>query len=427
MMNLFKFYRRRLSSSYVASTKLSSPSWLLSRSWLFACAILLMTACSDPSSDGVLTIDVNRSDFKVDIPATGELEASNSTTVNVPMGLRGPQSLAWIMDNFSSVKAGDVVARMDGTRESFRLEMEELDYDRLGLDSQIQSQKDKTIDKTLNTDTKLTAEEQELADRFFSEDERVYTKIDIIDQMRNQDYLEAKMDFYGWGLDQHGSQAAAEQELIKLKQQGHKAKINRYSSNLKQMEIVAPHDGLFVAQPGWNGALPVAGDMMWSGMAIGLLPDTSKMQAKLYVLESEALGLAVGKPVTLYLDAYPELALTGELIQLDALAKAKEQDSPVNYFQITVSLDKTMVDIMQPGRQVNAMVHALDLHDVITVPNQALFQKSGEYWVYLKTSAGFKKQNVKLGNRSLNRTVITEGLQQGDTIALTTPPKRNRV
>lgn len=427
MMNLFKFSRRRLSLSYVASTKLSSPSWLLSRSSLFACAILLMTACSDPSSDGVLTIDVNRSDFKVDIPATGELEASNSITVNVPLGLRGPQSLAWIMDNFSSVKAGDVVARMDGTRESFRLELEELDYDRLGLDSQIQSQQDKTIDKNLNIDTKLTAEEQELADRFFSEDERVYTKIDIIDQMRNQDYLEAKMDFYGWGLDQHGSQAAAEQELIKLKQQGHKAKINRYSSNLKQMEIVAPHDGLFVAQPGWNGALPVAGDMMWSGMAIGLLPDTSKMQAKLYVLESEALGLAVGKPVTLYLDAYPELALTGELIQLDALAKAKEQDSPVNYFQITVSLDKTMVDIMQPGRQVNAMVHALDLHDVITVPNQALFQKSGEYWVYLKSSAGFKKQNVKLGNRSLNRTVITEGLQQGDTIALTTPPKRNRV
>ncbi|WP_420833493.1 efflux RND transporter periplasmic adaptor subunit [Shewanella pneumatophori] len=386
-----------------------------------------MTACSDPASEGVLTIDVNRSDFKVDIPAAGELEASNSTTVNVPMGLRGPQSLAWIMDNFSTVKAGDVVARMDGTRESFRLEMEELDYDRLGLDSQIQSQKDRTIDKTLTTDTKLTAQEQELAERFFSEDERVYTKIDIIDQMRNQDYLEAKMDFYGWGLSQHGSQAEAEQELIKLKQQGHKAKINRFSSNLKQMEIVAPHDGLFVAQPGWNGALPVPGDMMWSGMAIGLLPDTSKMQAKLYVLESEALGLAIGKPVTLYLDAYPELALSGTLTQLDALAKAKEQDSPVNYFEITVSLDKTMVEIMQPGRQINAMVHALDLEDVITVPNQALFQKSGEYWVYLKTSAGFKKQSVTLGNRSLNRTVITAGLKQGDTIALTTPPKRNRV
>lgn len=417
MMNIFNFDE--------CSFRLLAKPFI--RTGLLASTLLLMTACSDPASEGVLTIDVNRSDFKVDIPAAGELEASNSTTVNVPMGLRGPQSLAWIMDNFSTVKAGDVVARMDGTRESFRLEMEELDYDRLGLDSQIQSQKDKTIDKTLTTDTKLTAQEQDLAERFFSEDERVYTKIDIIDQMRNQDYLEAKMDFYGWGLSQHGSQAEAEQELIKLKQQGHKAKINRFSNNLKQMEIVAPHDGLFVAQPGWNGALPVPGDMMWSGMAIGLLPDTSKMQAKLYVLESEALGLAIGKPVTLYLDAYPELALSGTLTQLDALAKAKEQDSPVNYFEITVSLDKTMVEIMQPGRQINAMVHALDLEDVITVPNQALFQKSGEYWVYLKTSAGFKKQSVTLGNRSLNRTVITAGLKQGDTIALTTPPKRNRV
>ncbi|MDB2385909.1 HlyD family efflux transporter periplasmic adaptor subunit [Shewanella sp.] len=389
--------------------------------------LIATTGCSQQKSDGVLTLEIAASDFKVDIPASGELEAANSTTVTVPSGLRGPQSLAWIMDNFSNVKAGDVVATMDSTRESYYLAMEKLDFDRLSLDSQIQTEKDKTIDKALTTDTKLTGEERELADRFFSEDERVYTKMDIIDQMRNQDYLEAKMTFYDWGIGQHASQANAEQELIKLKQKGHKAKMSRYSNNLNQMEIIAPHDGIFVAQAGWNGVPPVAGDMMWSGMAIGTLPDTSKMQAKLYVLESEALGLAIGKPVTLYLDAYPDLPIIGEVSQLDALSKAKEKDSPVNYFELTVSIDKTLVQIMQPGRQVNANVHALDLQNVITVPNQALFQKSGEYWVYLKTSAGFIKQKVQPGNRSLNRTVIKDGLVQGDTIALTTPPKRNRV
>lgn len=389
--------------------------------------LIATMGCSQQKSDGVLTLEIAASDFKVDIPASGELEAANSTTVTVPSGLRGPQSLAWIMDNFSNVKAGDVVATMDSTRESYRLEMEKLDFDRLSLDSQIQTEKDKTIDKTLTTDTKLTGEERELADRFFSEDERVYPKIDIIDQMRNQDYLEAKMTFYNWGIGQHGSQAEAEQELIKLKQKSHKAKMSRYSNNLNQMEIIAPHDGVFVAQEGWNGVPPVAGDMMWSGMTIGTLPDTSKMQAKLHVLESEALGLAIGKPVTLYLDAYPDMPIIGEVSQLDALSKAKEKDSPVNYFELTVSIDKTIVKIMQPGRQVNANVHALDLQNVITVPNQALFQKSGEYWVYLKTSAGFIKQKVQPGNRSLNRTVIKDGLAKGDTIALTTPPKRNRV
>ena len=397
------------------------------RNSLLVFGLVWIAGCSQQASDGVLTMDVSRADFKVDIPATGELEASQSTSVNVPTGLRGPQSLAWILDNFSRVKAGDVVARMDPTRENYRLKMEQFDFDKLTFDSQMQTEKDKTISQTLSTGTRVTSEEKELAERFFSEDERVYTKIEIIDQMRNQDYLVAKMYYFDWGLDQHGEQAAAEQELMKLRQKGHSAKINRYENNLNQMEIIAPHDGLFVYQAGWDGSFPVVGDMMWSGFSIGLLPDTSVMQAKLFVQESEAAGLAIGKMATVYLDAYPDKPFTGKVTQVDALAKPKEKDSPVNYFQFTISLDETLVAIMQPGRQVKAQVHLLNLQDVLTVPNQALFQKDGQYWVYLKTRAGFIKQVVMPGRRSLNRTVITDGLKQGDVIALTTPPKRSRV
>ncbi|QFU22370.1 HlyD family efflux transporter periplasmic adaptor subunit [Shewanella eurypsychrophilus] len=389
--------------------------------------LLTLTACSQQSQDGVLTMNVTRGDFNVDIPALGELEASQSTSVIVPTGLRGPQSLAWILDNFSQVRAGDVVARMDPTRENYRLKMEQFDFDKLAFDSQMQTEKDKTISKTLSSGTQITSEEKDLAERFFSEDERVYTKIEIIDQMRNQDYLVAKMHYFDWGLDKHGEQADAEQELIKLKQKGHSAKINRFENNLNQMEIIAPHDGLFVYQAGWDGSFPVVGDMMWSGFSIGLLPDISVMQAKLYVQESEAAGLALGKTATVYLDAYPDKAFAGKVTQVDALAKPKEKDSPVNYFQFTISLDKTLVEIMQPGRQVQAQVHLFNLQDVLTVPNQALFQKEGQYWVYLKTSAGFIKQVVMPGNRSLNRTEITDGLTEGDVIALTTPPKRSRV
>ncbi|WP_076409350.1 efflux RND transporter periplasmic adaptor subunit [Shewanella sp. UCD-KL12] len=394
---------------------------------LFIACLLLLSACSQQSNDGVLTMDVTRASFAVDIPAVGELEASQSTAVTVPTGLRGPQSLAWILENFSEVKAGDVVARMDPTRENYRLKMEQFDFDKLGFDSSMQTEKDRTISQTLSAGTQVTSQERDLAERFFSEDERVYTKIEIIDQMRNQDYLVAKMHYFDWGLDQHGEQADAEQELIKLKQKGHSAKINRYENNLNQMEIIAPHDGLFVYQASWDGTFPVVGDMMWSGFSIGLLPDTSVMQAKLFVQESEAAGLAIGKTATVYLDAYPDKAFSGTVTQVDALAKPKEKDSPVNYFQFTISLDKTLVDIMQPGRQVRAQVHLLDLQDVLTIPNQALFQKEGSYWVYLKTRAGFAKQEVTPGNRSLNRTEITQGLTQGDIIALTTPPKRSRI
>ncbi|WP_028772909.1 efflux RND transporter periplasmic adaptor subunit [Shewanella waksmanii] len=389
--------------------------------------LVLVGGCSDNNSDGVLTMEVKRSDFTVEIPANGELEASKSTSIVVPPGLRGPQSLAWIQDNFTQVKQGDVIAKMDPTRESYRLRMEQFDYDRLDLDGSMQTQKDQTISNELYAGTEVTTKERDLAERFFSEDERVYTKIEIIEQMRNQDYLDAKLDFYGWGIEQHGSQAQAELELIKLQQQGLTAKISRYQNNLSQMDIVAPSDGLFVYQAGWDGTFPVVGDMMFSGFPIGTLPDTREMQAKLFVLESEAAGLSLGKKATIYLDAYPDKPFNGEVIQVDALAKPREKDSPVNYFQFTVKLEQTVERLMQPGRQVNAAVHALAEKDVLTVPNQALFQKEGQYWVYLKTSGGFSKQTVEPGSRSLNRTVIKQGLNQGDVIALTTPPKRSRV
>ncbi|MBR9727161.1 efflux RND transporter periplasmic adaptor subunit [Shewanella intestini] len=394
---------------------------------ILACGMLTLSGCNPSAQTDVLTMTVNRGDFVVDIPATGELEASKSVLINVPSGLRGPQSLSWIIDNFSYVKAGDVIARMDGTRQRFDLSKEQLNVNRLDLDSKIQKEKDATIDKSLTTDTKLTTKEQILADKFYSEDERVYTKIDIIDQMRNKDYLAAKMDYFDWGLTQHSTQAQAEQNLISLKQKSHLSKIKLYSNNLQQMEIKAPKAGLFVATRNWNGLTPSAGDMLWSGLTIGKLPETKTMQAKMFVLESEALGLSIGKTATVVLDAYPNKKFSGKVTQVDSLAKAKDQNSPVNYFEITISLTNTVTKIMKPGRQVTAKIHAFNIANVIAIPNQAIFQHQGKNWVYLRTPTGFVKQTVEVGTRSINCTEITSGINANDVIALTMPSKRSQV
>ncbi|MGI2261254.1 efflux RND transporter periplasmic adaptor subunit [Shewanella sp. GXUN23E] len=383
--------------------------------------ILGLGACSDEHRNDVLTMEVDSIAFEVTIPALGELEASQSTPVSVPTRSRGPQSLAWLTDNFSEVKAGDVVARLDPSRERYNLELERFAYDKLGLDREIQTQKDATANRQLTLDADVNVEELELAQRFFSDDERVYTKIDIIDQMRNQSYLEARQEYLLWGLEQHDSQAQAEQSLLSLKQKSHQSKMSRYENNLAYMEIKAPHDGIFVYRKGWSGEEPAVGDMVWSGMELGILPDTSTMQARLYVLESEAAGLAVGKRAQVRLDAYPERVFYGTVSQVDALAKPREKNSPVNYFELVVTLDETVPELMKPGRQVTAIIDILELDEVITVPNQALFQKEGEYWVYVAQGRDYRRQQVELGERSLNRTVITQGLSKGDIVALTKP------
>ncbi len=80
---------------------------------LIACALitqaliaLALSGCQPSGNDGVLTMTVSRGEFQVNIPASGELEAAQSTPVVVPTGLRGPQSLAWIQNNFTQSRPG---------------------------------------------------------------------------------------------------------------------------------------------------------------------------------------------------------------------------------------------------------------------------------------------------------------------------------
>ncbi|MFT5790294.1 MAG: HlyD family secretion protein, partial [Shewanella sp.] len=58
-----------------------SPATRIAISMISTLLLIGTVACSQQSSDGVLTLKIAPADFKVDIPAAGELEASNSTTV----------------------------------------------------------------------------------------------------------------------------------------------------------------------------------------------------------------------------------------------------------------------------------------------------------------------------------------------------------
>ncbi|GAA4882769.1 efflux RND transporter periplasmic adaptor subunit [Ferrimonas pelagia] len=380
-----------------------------------------LIGCTPSAPSGVLSFVVEPADFHIEIPASGELEASQTTPVNVPNGLSGPQSLAWILPNFSEVKAGEVIARLDTTRAEFALARERLDYQRLGLDGLMQTHKDDTVSVEYELGIAVTAEEEDLAERFFSEDERVYTKVEIIDLASNHDYLEAKLAYFNRGLAQHSDTAEAEQALIRARQLRFKTKIDRFESNLSQMAIVAPHDGVFVSELGRGGVAPMAGDIVWSNMRLGVMPELATMQGRLYVLESDAAGLAIGQAVSVYLDAYPERAFAGTVSSVDSMAKPKERGSPVNYFEFVVTLAHTEPAIMQPGRQLHARVHALTRREVITVPNQALFQQDQVAWLYVLSPSGYVRRDVQIGERSLERTVVEQGLVPGEVVALTRP------
>ncbi|BDY04656.1 HlyD family efflux transporter periplasmic adaptor subunit [Ferrimonas sp. YFM] len=383
--------------------------------------LLFLVGCGQAPQQQVLTLDVDPQAFTHVIDAHGQLEPAKAKTVSVPGGLRGPQSLSWVAENFTPVTKGQVVARLDGQRQQLDASLAQFEIDKLALDGQLQQGRDQVQLNEILSGRQVTGEERELAERFHSDDPRVYSRIEIIDNMRNRDYLDAKLGYLDWDEGEQRNRSQAEQQLIELKQQGHRSKVQTATQNLKQMEVVAPADGLFVLVNGFQGRPAISGDMVWSGMAIGKIPDVSKMEARLWVLESEAAGLKVGLPVELHLDAYPDRPIKGKVSRVEALAKPKDNNSPVNYFAFNVELESTDTQVMFPGREVTARVLVGHQEQVVSIPNQALFQEEGQAWVYLQQREGFVKQSVTPGDRSLNRTVILSGLEAGDTIALAKP------
>jgi hypothetical protein len=54
-----------------------------------------------------------------------------------------------------------------------------------------------------------------------------------------------------------------------------------------------------------------------------------------------------------------------------------------------------------------------------------LFQDETGDWVLARNGRDLEKRNVKLGLRGANRSEVVSGLEEGDEIALYSPPGRN--
>jgi hypothetical protein len=159
----------------------------------------------------------------------------------------------------------------------------------------------------------------------------------------------------------------------------------------------------------------------FGGQKLGSLPDLTQMEAKLFVLESEASGLKENLPVSISLDFEPGRVFTGKVIGIDTIAKPLGEESPLKYFETKVALDTTDPQLMKPGVQVRASIFVEKQADVLAVPNQALVFEQSKAFLLVKNSTKVEKRAVEAGARSLTLTIITKGLSEGDAVLLGNP------
>lgn len=386
--------------------------------WIVFVAMSVCLGCSEAPKSSIPLYQVEVRDFDIQIPAFGELEAEEAEFINAPG--RRSMMIDWLAEENSLVKKGDVVARFDA--ESLTLSSRKEELEMMLLDEDIHSKKAEKTEQqiALESDKVFVGKEFEFVDSFAIDDLRLYSKLEIIETMSNRDYLGAKDEFIEWKKDSIGEKIQSSVDVLDIRKKGHQVKYQQHKEALAKLEVVAPYDGLLVYQKNWRGEKPGVGQTVYPGSVIAKIPDLSKMQAKVYVLDKNAIGLKAEQKVDVTLEAQPDQILKGVIKSVSGFSRTITRGNPTKYFEVVVALTEEE-GALKPGSKVVANIIAQDQESKITIPLQAIFSEKGENYVYLRQGSEFIRQAVKTAKKNLHFVEITEGLSAGDEIALSIP------
>ena len=162
------------------------------------------------------------------------------------------------------------------------------------------------------------------------------------------------------------------------------------------------------------------GDTVRPGMLVATIPDMDSWEVAAQIPELDRGHLVIGQAVTVSV-----VALAGETFSGRVKSLGNTSGQAWNRtFDCRISLDRASPNL-RPGMSSNLVITAETLDNVLWVPSQALFERDGRSFVYLKTANGFTPRDVALVNRSESQAVLT-GLNQGDAVALSNPSEQKK-
>ena len=372
-----------------------------------------------------LNVVIRSNDFNLKISANGELQAAESIAVAVPPVPVQRLRIGWAVPDGTHVNKGDVLIEFDPDELNLELMAHRSDL-QMALEKITRGGLASTSEKTdIVKDKKIAELELEKIIEFLPQDEQIYKRREIIEGQLDKEYTEKKIVFADARLNLKGKVYSLDEAILTLERGRVSSNIDRYEKALTSLKLLSPATGIVVYNdPGYffGGYSLMPGRVVYVGMTLFNLVNPDKMEAKCFVLEKDAGELRTEQKVTLTLDPYPDLEFTGSVKTIDKLARPIDRESPVKYFQTVVKLDKTNAGLMKPGVKLKAQILAGELKSVIVIPRSAAVKKDSGFVAFVLRGVNqFEPVPVTLGSGDAAQVVVTEGLEEGQTLALNPP------
>jgi HlyD family secretion protein len=390
------------------------------RSWLLA---VVLAGCTHGKAE-LQFVSVKQDDLVIGVEVSGELEAVDSLDVKPPaLPNVWDFKIASLATEGADLKAGDPVVAFDTSSLTHELETMQNEADAA----------QKKLDKKRN-DAALARRDEELK---IAEAEAALRKASLKTNVATE--LVASVEQHVVELDEQ----AAKLELERAKHRAETARrsddgeienlvehhtyatrrVDELQANLKKMNVIAPRAGTVVLPTNWRGEKKKVGDSTWRMEACVQIVGLGKMIGKGEIDEVDVARVAEHQPVSLRLDALPDVQLHGTVTVIAKSVQAKSNTDPSKMVKLTIALESSASTPLRPGMRFRGDVETERLTKVVQVPAEAVFVTADGPVAYREHAGGVERVRLTLGRRSATAIEVKAGLAPGDRVSRIDPER----
>jgi HlyD family secretion protein len=373
-----------------------------------------------PASGATLT--VARQDFVRSVRLNGTVEAVQSTSIQAPR-LAGQNNnslvIMRLVRNGATVKPGDMLVEFD-RQEQLRNALDRR-AELTDLEQQIRRREAEEVAAKATDDSTLKQAESTLEKtRLELVKNEMLPKIEAEKNTLAHEEAQAKLKQLQETYDLKRKAAAADIKVLDIRRDRAENNMKQAESNAERMLISSPLPGVAVIKTTWkNGGNMVEfaeGDEVRSGQPVVEVVNPAVMRVRARVNQADINDLKAGQPVTIGLDAYPELSFSGSVTQISPIGQQSTLSPKVRNFIVLVLVKGAHPSLM-PDLTASLDVELDRTPGVLVVPRDAVVLDGEQAYVMVQRGGKLQRQDVAIGAMSAHEAVVTSGLQDGVVIA----------
>ncbi len=196
--------------------------------------------------------------------------------------------------------------------------------------------------------------------------------------------------------------------------------LKKLREQMAYTEMRAPSPGIVVYHSErWNNQRIMEGAEVYERQTLVDLPDPSVMIVTVRIHEAKTHKVQVGQVVHVEVEGVPDEVFTGHITKIAPLADSKNQwlNPDLKEYETEILLDDFEADL-KPGATARVAILIAELEDVVAIPVQAVFSRSGRHFVFKPDGGDGTPTQVELGESSAEYTEVVGGLAVGDQVMM---------